>query len=88
MGRSNRGFVLADVDVVRLVIPSGYSVSPPQLPTDAPVLNVSHPSEVGVLPLLGYKFDGSCFNRLDSGPCELFGINVPLQGEPRFDDDA
>jgi hypothetical protein len=46
-----RRLVGADIDVALGVIPGGDPVPPPELPADAPVLNVAHPGEIGVLPL-------------------------------------
>ena len=61
---------------------------PPQLPADAPVLNVAHPGEVGVFPLLGYELNGALFDRFNRGSGELFCVDVPLGRQPGLDDGA
>ena len=55
---------------------------PPQLPADAPILNVAHPGEIGVLPLLGHKLDGAGLDRLNGRLCEFFRVDIPLRCEP------
>ena len=57
---------------------------PPQLPADAPILNVAHPREVGVFPLLGYKLDGSGLDRLNGRLREFFRVDIPLRCQPRL----
>ena len=61
---------------------------PPELSADAPILNVTHPGKISVLPLFWYEFDTAVFNRLDRGDRELFRIDVPLVGEVGFNDNA
>ena len=57
---------------------------PPQLPADAPILNVAHPGEVGVFPLLGYKLDGAGLDRLNGRLREFFRVDIPLRCQPRL----
>ncbi len=63
-------------------------MSPPQLSTNAPILNISHPCEVGVFPLLWNELDIAVFNRSNRGAGELFGVNIPLGREPGFNDNS
>ena len=55
---------------------------PPQLPADTPILNVVHPSEVGILPLARDKFYGTRLDSMNGGLCEFLGIHIPLRGQP------
>ena len=42
-------------------------MTPPQLATDTPVLNVSHPGEIGVFPVLWNEFYRAVFASLIAG---------------------
>ncbi len=55
---------------------------PPELPTDAPILDVPHPGKVGVFPLLGHELDVTLFHGSNGGPCQFFRIDIPLGREP------
>ena len=61
---------------------------PPELPTDTPVLNIAHPREVGIFPLLRNEFDGSAFYGLNRGTCEFFRVDIPLKRQPGLNHDA
>ncbi len=63
-------------------------MAPPQLAADAPVLDIAHPGEVHVLVLLGHELDTAVFHGSDGRFCQGLGGNVPLVGQPRFDDRA
>ena len=76
----------ANVDVTVGIIPSGYSMAPPKLAANAPVLDVTHPRKVGVLPLFGYKTNRTILDCANSGFRQLFRIDVPLRREPRLND--
>ena len=58
---------------------------PPKLPTDAPVLNVVHPFEVSLRPVLGNKSNLATLNSFDSRFGQRFDFHVPLVSEIRFD---
>ena len=70
---------LPDVDVVCFVVPGRDAMPPPKLAANAPILNVTHPREVSVLPLLRYKLDGAGLNSLNRRLGELFGVDIPLR---------
>ncbi len=78
----------ADVKLAIGVVPGGNPVAPPQLPADTPGLDIAHPGEVGVLPLLRHELDVAVLDSLDGGLGHLPCVHVPLPGEKRFDDDA
>ena len=82
MRLTNGCFILPNIDVTVLVVPGGDTVPPPKLSANAPVLDITHPREVGVFPLLGDKFDGSCFYCFNSRTGQFFRVHVPLQGQP------
>ena len=54
-------------------------MAPPQLPADAPVLQVAHPREIGVLPVLGHKLDAAVFHGLDGGRGQLNAVREVMQ---------
>ena len=58
---------------------------PPELPRDAPRLDVAHPFEIGLVPVLGHKHRVTFFNGCNRGLGERGGIHIPLLGEPRLD---
>ena len=59
---------------------------PPDLAADAPVLDVEHPFEVGLLPLRGHDAGGAGLHRLDRLFGQRLDVDVPLQGEVGLDD--
>ena len=59
-------------------------MSPPQLSADAPILNVAHPGEIGVLPLLGHKLDDAGLDGLNGRLREFFRVDIPLRCQPRL----
>jgi hypothetical protein len=79
------GFVAADVDLARLVVPGRNAVAPPQLTADAPVLDVTHPGEVHVFVLLGHELDAAVFHGGNGRLGQRLGGHVPLVGQPRLD---
>src|SRR5471030_189946 len=82
------GFVATDVDFARLVVPGRNPVAPPQLTTDAPILDVAHPREVHVFVLLWHELDAAVFNGSNRRLGQWLGRHVPLVGQPRLDDGA
>ena len=60
-------------------------MTPPDLPGDAPVLNVSHPAEIVVLPGLGNDPDPTIFDRLNRRFRERLDFDEPLVRQQRFD---
>ena len=63
-------------------------MSPPQLPADAPVLNVVHPVEVGLRPVFRYESDSPALDGLDGRFGQRFDIDIPLIGQIGFHDCA
>jgi hypothetical protein len=66
-------------------------MAPPELARDAPVVDVLHPVEVGLLVLLGREADGfvAVGVGLDGGDGllgERLNLDEPLRGEARLDD--
>ncbi len=61
---------------------------PPQLPRDAPVLNVTHPAEVHVFVLLRHELDLALFDRFHRHFGQRRGAHVPLVGQHRLDHHA
>ena len=59
-------------------------MSPPQLAADAPVLDVAHPGEIGVFPLLRHELDGAVLDGGNGRFGQLPGIDVPLVGQVGF----
>ncbi len=80
--------VAPDVDVARIVVPRRDAMAPPQLPRDAPVLDVVHPLEVGLAPVLGDELDAPVLDCRDGRLGERLGAHVPLIRQQRLDDDA
>src|SRR5690606_33360284 len=89
----------AHVDPAFLVVPGGNAVSPPDLPRDAPILDVVQPVEVGLGPVLGDELDSAVAHALDGGFGDALApagaairqhvagqVHEPLIGEIGFDD--
>nr|GFC39244.1 hypothetical protein [Tanacetum cinerariifolium] len=68
------GFVAADIDLARFVVPGRNAVAPPELTADAPVLNVTHPGEVHVFVLFGHERDATVFNGSDGRQGAVDGV--------------
>ena len=54
---------------------------------DAPRLDGLHPMEVGVLPVLGHEHGAAALHRVDGRLRQGLGVDIPLVGEERLDDD-
>ena len=80
------GFVVPDVDRALAVVPGRDAVPPPQLAADAPVLQVVHPLEVGLAPVLGDELDAPVFHGPDGRLGQRLHADVPLAGQVRLDD--
>ena len=63
-------------------------MAPPQLARDAPVVNVAHPLEVGLLVLLRRKADVTFFDGSDGHVGERLNLDEPLRGQRALDDVA
>ena len=60
-------------------------MAPPELARDAPGLDVLHPVEIGLLPVLRHEPGAAGLHRGDRRRGELLGVDVPLVGEERLD---
>src|SRR5262249_29009863 len=60
-------------------------VPPPELPRNAPGLDLSHPIEKRVLPLARHKACSPLFDRRQGRRGEHARVAIPLVGEPGFD---
>ena len=76
----------ADIDIALGVVPGRNTVTPPDLTADAPVLDVAHPLEIGVLPVVRHEADAPVLHRGDGGLRQGGGAHVPLVREPGLDD--
>ena len=85
VARPGVGLVLADVDVARVVVPGRNPVAPPELARDAPVLDVAHPFEIGLVPVGRHELDTPVLDRLDRRFGKRLGVHEPLVGEHRLD---
>ena len=81
-------FGVANIDLTGLVVPRRNAVPPPELATDAPILNVTHPCKIGVFPLLWYELNVAVFYGRYCGDREFFGIDIPLIRQIGLDDNA
>ena len=79
------GLVPADVNIAAGVVPGRDAVPPPQLARDAPVVDVAHPLEVGLGPVLRDEADITVFHGGDGRVGQGLDFYVPLVGEVRFD---
>ena len=60
-------------------------MSPPQLPGDAPVVDVVHPVQVNRLIVLRDDRDLAVFNHLSRTIRQRLDLDEPLRGKPRLD---
>ena len=82
---AHRLFGIADIQVAAVVIPRRYPVPPPQLPADAPVLDVVHPLKIGLLPAFRHKAHAPVAHRLARRRRQLPRVDKPLVGQVRLD---
>ena len=82
------GRVLGLLDEDRPVgaVPGRDAVAPPELARDAPGLDVPHPLEVGLLPVLRDEDGVALLHRLDRRLGQGLGVHVPLVGQVGLDD--
>ena len=59
-------------------------MTPPDLPGDAPVLNVFHPGEIGIAPAFGNDPDIARADRPQRGFRQRFDVDEPLRREIRL----
>ena len=68
-----------------LAVENGDAMAPPQLARDAPVLEVLHPGEVGLLPALRVEAHLAGLHDVGGRALELVDGDEPLLGEPRLE---
>ncbi|MNU91315.1 hypothetical protein D3C71_811980 [compost metagenome] len=78
-------FGLLNKDLPVRAIPCGNLVSPPQLPRDAPRLDILHPLEVSVFPVLRHKIGAAFANRGNRRLRQRLVVHPPLVGQARLD---
>ena len=62
---ANRGLVQGDIDVAVVVIPRRNAVAPPNLPRDAPVLQIFQPLKISFAPLPRHKLHRAAAHRFN-----------------------
>ena len=77
-------FGMGDENLAIRGIPGGDLMPPPKLARNAPGLDIAHPGEEGVFPLLGREDRLPCFHRPNCGGSECLGIHIPLHRQARF----
>src|SRR5580700_564741 len=70
------------------VVPGRYAMPPPQLPADAPILDLVHPFEIDGGPILGHEADAPRFDGLDGRFRQRLDVDEPLIGEQGFEHGA
>ena len=75
-----------DIDLSGVVVPRRDPMAPPELPADAPVLDVAHPLEIGARPVLRDETDGAVLDGLDRRRGERRDAHIPLVREVGLDD--
>ncbi len=76
---------LGDEDVAVRAVPGRDLVAPPELARNAPGLDVLHPLEIGLLPVLRNEAWSALAHRRDRRFRERLGVDIPLVGEARLD---
>ena len=66
-------------------VPAGDLMAPPELARNAPGLDVAHPGEERVLPLLRHEHCLAGLHRLDRRLRQHFSVAVPLHRQQRLD---
>ncbi len=85
--RAGHRFVLGlgDEHLAVRPVPRRNLMAPPELARDAPRLDVLHPVEIGLLPVLRHEVRLAFAHRGDGLDRQRLGVHVPLVGEERLD---
>ena len=75
---------MGNIDIALVIIPGWNPVPPPDLPGNTPVLNISHPLEIGVFPIVRNKTDITVFNSCNGWFGQGLYFNVPLISQEGF----
>src|SRR5580692_8043937 len=78
--------VARDVPASLGVVPGRYAMSPPQLPADAPILDLVHPFEIDPGPVVRNEADVSLLDGADGGSRQRLDVDEPLIGEQGLED--
>ena len=76
---------LGDEHLAVRPVPRRDLMAPPELARDAPRLDVLHPVEIGLLPVLRHEVGLALAHRGDGVDRQRLGVDVPLVGEERLD---
>ena len=76
---------LGDEDLAVRPVPGRDLVAPPELARNAPGLDVFHPVEIGLLPVLGHELVRPSRTASMAGFGKRLGVDVPLVGQERLD---
>ena len=79
---------LRDEHLAVRTVPGRNLVTPPELARDAPRLDVFHPLEVGLLPVLRHERGFAQTHGRNRRLRQLLGVDVPLIRQIGFDDRA
>src|SRR5260370_33136951 len=71
-----------DNNFAACAVPRWNPVSPPQLPRDAPVIDVAHPVEINLLVIRGREPDVIFLHNRDRALCQRLDLDEPLCREP------
>src|SRR5690606_955762 len=83
--RRSLALLRRDKDRAVRAVPRRYLMAPPELARDAPGLDVLHPVEIGLFPMLRHELGPPGPHRLDRRPGQDLGVDIPLVGEERLD---
>ena len=78
--------VLSVVAILALTVPNGNAVTPPELTTHTPILNIIKPVQVGLCPSFGVEF----YHPRCDGTFRFFDFRImdkPLFAQARLDGD-
>ena len=78
--------VVRHVPASLVVVPGWYAVAPPELPADAPVLDVAHPLEVHAGPGFRHETHAAVGDGADGGLGQRLDVDEPLIGQQRLQD--
>src|SRR5215469_7677510 len=79
-----RRFLPCDNDLPARAIPRRNAMSPPQLPRDGPVMDVSHPVEINLAIVGGREADVVFLYDFNRTVGERLDFHKPLSREPRL----
>ena len=78
-------FITTDIELSLGIVPSRNAMAPPDLTTDAPILNPVQPIEIGFFPIFRNELNLASFDSSDGWSGQWRGFHIPLVGQKRFD---